>query len=453
MVLLLLLVVSSLVGIVMVFLPHWPKQTKLNTQIILGTERVERALKYLGDPHLRVPPVIYVAGTNGKGSTVSYMVRILEESGYRVHSFTSPHLIDFNERIVLSGQKISDDHLFSIMEECRIMVETHSVLLTLFEATTVAAFLAFANTPADFLVLEIGMGGRSDATNVIANPFLSIVTSISFDHQEFLGDTLPAIAFEKAGIIKPHAPCVVGRQSSEEVVALLDAYATTMESPKMIYGKNWSCERSGEDKLSFFADGRSLDFPLPSLLGEHQIENAGNAIAGSLLLNSVHGVGISNDQIAAALKSTYWPARLELITSNVVRRDMPDGWNLYLDGAHNTGGAIALAQWAKQNAEVPLYLVLGMTKGKNVEEFLAVLKPHVTFVCGVCVQRELHAQRGVVISSYAKGLGIPTEAFDYLPSALDYIAEHESRDRVNILICGSLYLASDIKRMEQGVLL
>ena len=439
--------------IIMVFLPHWPKSTKLSQAIILGTERVLNALEFFGNPQHRLPPVIHVSGTNGKGSTVSYIANILRTAGHKTHVYTSPHLVDYNERIVINDRQISDAHLFDIMEECRIMVEKHSLMLTWFEAATVAAINAFSRASADFLVLEVGMGGRSDATNVIDNPYLSIITSISFDHREFLGDTLPAIAFEKAGIIKPNCPCVIGKQTDENVYKLLEAYADSMHSTLLGYGGGgWLCRKIDNGLMQFESKYLTTELPVPSLIGDHQIDNAGNAVAALTLAKHVHKLDISVEQISNGLITTRWPARMERVLSKFVTDNIPQSWEVYLDGAHNDGGALALSEWAKQNSSFPIYLILGMTKGKDVLSFLSILKPHVKFVCGICVHRELNSERGEAISAVADLLTIPTKAFDYLPRALQWITQNEQHPQVKILICGSLYLASDIKRMESGIL-
>lgn len=434
----------------MAFLPHWPKQTKLQSSIILGTERVLSALNLLGDPHKCLPPVIHVAGTNGKGSTVAYVTNTLTVAGYRVHVNTSPHLIEFNERIVLAGNQISDAMLFQVMEEVRIIAEKHSIYLTMFEAQTVGAFIAYANVPADFLVLEVGMGGRSDATNVFDEVMISIITSISFDHEQFLGNTLPAIAFEKAGIIKPHCPCVIGKQSSDEVYSLLEAYSESMESKTLMYGTGWQCQKT-ENSILFQSELMTHEFPLPSLIGDHQVDNAGNAIAAIALMKKEYGLSISVKNIIQGLLTTKWPARMELVTSPIIRNSLPNTWKVYLDGAHNNGGAEVLANWAKQQQD-PVYLVLGMTKGKDIKGFLSILKPYIRCVCGVCVRHELNSQRGEVVRQMAEELGMSAAAFDYLPSALSWITNVESGENINILICGSLYLAGDIKRIENGLL-
>ena len=447
----------------MIFVPHWPKTFGKKIQIDLKLDRMMEVLNRLENPHLKIPPVIHVAGTNGKGSTVSYVRNILQKAGYKVHAYTSPHLIHFNERIVLNGEQISDNYLFEIMERTRIAAESKPILsdgnigLTLFEATTAASFIAFSEVPADFLIMEVGMGGRLDATNVITNTILSIITPVDIDHSEFLGDTIEKIAHEKAGIMRSGVPCIIVKQKKDGS-NVLAYHAKLLKAPVLRFGEEFICEDASNKEdflLSHLKDGKKIDsqvYPKPKLIGDHQIENVSGAIAAIEVLNSRGHCEVYYEDICNGITETYWPARIEPIKKGKIVEMLPNkNWELFLDGAHNTHGAGALARWAEKRKEKPLYIIFGTTKGKDVTEYLKILKPHVRFVCGICVNHETNAQRGTVISEIASSLDIPTKAFDFLPNAIKYITEIESDDTI-ILICGSLYLAGDVMKINENMI-
>jgi dihydrofolate synthase/folylpolyglutamate synthase len=422
-------------------------------------------LSRLGNPHLKVPKVIHVAGTNGKGSTTSYIGNILRKAGYKVHTYISPHLINFNERIILDGKEISDQYLFEIMERCRIAAEQGEIVsdgnvgMTLFEATTAAAFIAFAEVPADFLVLEVGMGGRLDATNVIENTILSIITPVDIDHAEFLGNTITEIAHEKAGIMKKNIPCIISQQT-EEGAKVLEYHASLLKAPIFRFGKEYGGEEIPSNNKSFnyyHIDHEThekiniTEYPVPSLIGPHQIENVSTAIAAIENLVKHGHCNVYYEDICEAITTTYWPARLEPIIKGKIFDMVPKNWEIFLDGAHNPHGAKGLARWAETRKDKKLYIVFGTTKGKDVAEYLKILKPYVEFVCGICVEHETNAQRGTVISEAAAKLGMPTKPFDFLPNAIKYITENESDPSI-ILICGSLYLAGDVMKINNNMI-
>ncbi len=447
----------------MISVPHWPKTFGKKIQIDLKLDRMLEILDRLGNPHLKIPPVIHVAGTNGKGSTVSYIRNILQKAGYKIHAYTSPHLIHFNERMVLNGEQISDRYLFEIMERTRVAAESNPICsdgntgLTLFEATTAASFIAFSEVPADFLIMEVGMGGRLDATNVIENTILSIITPVDIDHAEFLGDTIEKIAHEKAGIMRSGVPCVISKQEKEGL-DVLEYHAKLLKTPVMRFGKEFACEFEQNDNyFSFFnlRNGEKIHsqiYSKPSLIGPHQIENVSAAIAAIEILNSRGHCEVYYEDICDGIKETYWPARIESIRRGKIFDMLPNSnWELFLDGAHNPHGAGALARWAETRQDKPLYIIFGTTKGKDVTQYLKVLKPHVKFVCGICVNHETNAQRGNVISEAAESLGMATKAFDFLPNAIKYIAEIEKNDAI-VLICGSLYLAGDVMRVNENII-
>ncbi len=448
----------------MIAVPHWPKTFGKKIQIDLKLDRMNEVLSRLGNPHLKIPPVIHVAGTNGKGSTVSYIKNILIAAGYKVHAYTSPHLINFNERIELNGEKISDRYLFEIMERTRIAAESKPILsdgnigLTLFEATTAASFIAFSEVPADFLILEFGMGGRLDATNVVENTILSIITPVDLDHCEFLGNNIRDIAHEKAGIMKENIPCVITKQTNEGL-EVLEYHAKLLKSPVYRMNKEFGCQEINESNEFLFyhldQNGETTNiqrYPRPSLIGPHQIENASGAIAAIEILNAKNHCEVFYEDICDGIKSTYWPARIEPIKKGKIVDMLPNSdWELFLDGAHNPHGAGALARWAETRKDKPLYIIFGTTKGKDVTDYLKVLKPHVKFVCGICVNHETNAQRGTFISEAAEKLGMPTKPFDFLPNAIKYITSVEKENAI-VLICGSLYLAGDVMRINENII-
>lgn len=430
----------------MVFMPHWPQL--LGTKPIdLGLNRVLALLKALGNPHLKLPPVIHVAGTNGKGSTIAFLRSILQASGYKVHVYTSPHLLHFNERIVLAGETITDEKLYEIMETCRLASTDHAIPVTFFEGTTVGAFLAFSQIAADIILLETGLGGRLDATNVIPNPALTLITSISYDHMEFLGSTLPLIAGEKAGIMKTDVPCITSLQP-DEVDQTLESYAASVPCPLLSFGYAWHSEPHPEGMLFHdAASDTSTTYPLPALQGSHQIINAGNAICAikNLVKQQASGFSIDDTAIAKGLTSTQWPARLQQLTRGRLVSHFPKdtGWELWVDGAHNEAGAYVLAQHLASMPEKPLHLIFGMTKGRDISLFLKhfhTLSPTVT---GVLIQTEPSAYSASRVVAEAKKAGLSAVSAESVEEAIEQLVRTRTKP-ARIVCAGSLYLASDV---------
>ena len=427
----------------MVYMPHWPKILEFKPEGVT-LDRISEILRRLGNPQKSLPPVVHVAGTNGKGSTIAFLEYMLRAAGLRVHVYTSPHLTEFNERIVLSGTRISDSYLYEILEECRIAV-ADSMPVTFFEATTAAALLAFSRVKADILLLEVGMGGRLDATNVV-DPILSIVTSISMDHASFLGNTVELIAGEKAGIIKEGVTCVSAPQVSS-VMSTLEYHAAERKAPLYRGGGEWFSTRDGDD-LVFKNSMDEYRFPLPSLLGDHQVVNAGNAIAACSILSGKFGYEICTEDIAQGLIAAKWPARLEQILSGCLHKLLPPHWRLFLDGAHNVAGAEALANWINTYlGSEELYVILGMTKERDVREFLSPLKKHITYLCTVCVKSEYKAQSAEDILKAALTLNINASAERDIKSAIEkFLVVGNTSVKATVLVCGSLFLAGDMIR-------
>ncbi len=404
--------------------------------IDLSLGRVETLLERLGNPQLALPPVVHIAGTNGKGSTIAFLRAMLEAAGYRVHVYTSPHLVHFNERIRLAGQLIDDDALFAVLEECETANAGDPI--TFFEITTAAAFLAFSRSPADIVLLETGLGGRLDATNVFDAPLLSIITPVSIDHQQFLGDTLEQIATEKAGILKADVPCILAKQERKADKAIAER-ATEISAPLLREGKDWFVRIAGDDMV--FESGQKMRrLPLPSLTGTHQQRNAALALAA---LDMLPGFDVPDAAAALGLKSAEWPARLQRLRHGPLIDLLPDGWELWLDGGHNAAAAKTLRTQTRQWRDKPLHLVFGMLNSKNPEDFLKVLEATIGQFRGIAIPGEentLSAER--VCQAAATWRMEAAPAADVSAAVADLVATSDVPAR--ILIAGSLYLAGTI---------
>ncbi|MGH7053259.1 MAG: bifunctional folylpolyglutamate synthase/dihydrofolate synthase [Stellaceae bacterium] len=400
-------------------------------KIDLSLGRIERLLAALGNPQDRLPPVVHVAGTNGKGSVVATLRACLEAGGWRVHAYISPHLVRFHERIRLAGTLIAEDDLVALLEECERANGGEPI--TFFEITTAAAFLAFARTPADAVLLEVGLGGRLDATNLVRRPAATAITPISLDHQAFLGDTIAVIAGEKAGILKPGVPAVLAPQTPE-AQTVLEARARAVGAPLYRWGEEW---RSFPSDGGMRYEGKSwqLDLPRPSLFGAHQIVNAGTAIA---CLEHLDALPVSAEAIAAGLRQIEWPARLQRLTRGPLIAMMP-GWELWLDGGHNPGCGEVLAAVAADWHDRPLHLVVGMLNTKDAAGFLRPLSPYVRDLRAVTIPGEDNALPAEAIAAAAHEAGIPAQTAPSLAAAFAEIAATSKEGRV--LICGSLHLA------------
>lgn len=403
--------------------------------IDLTLDRVHRLLAALGHPERDLPPVIHIAGTNGKGSTQAMIRAGLESQGKRVHAYTSPHLARFHERIRLAGELISEPALSALLDEC--YEKNGGEPITFFEITTCAAFLAFARTPADFTLLEVGLGGRLDATNVM-DPVLSIITPVSIDHQAFLGETLPEIAGEKAGIIKREVPVIVGPQAPEGL-EVIEARAARLGAPVFAYGQQWHVfEERG--RLIYQDENGLMDLPLPVLPGPHQVQNAGAAIAALRLL------GLS-DGAEAAVTRAEWPARMQRLRKGPLAESAP-GIELWLDGGHNPAGGAAVAETLARMPARPTHLICGMINTKDVVGYMRPLVAQAQSLTAVTIPEEPNAVPAETIEADARLAGFTTtSATRSVQEALDRIAAQDPRARV--LICGSLYLAGQVLR-ENG---
>ncbi len=404
--------------------------------IDLTLDRVHRLLGLLGNPERAIPPVIHIAGTNGKGSTQAMIRAGLEAGGERVHAYTSPHLARFHERIRLAGGLITEPALTALLDEC---VEKNGAdEITFFEITTCAAFLAFARTPADWTLLEVGLGGRLDATNVVDTPRLTIITPVSLDHQSFLGDTVGAIAGEKAGIIKRGVPCIVGPQT-DEGLAVIEARAARLGAPLLVFGQHWHVWEEG-GRMLYQDEHGLLDLPLPNLPGPHQIQNAGAAITALRVL------GRDEPAVEAAVTRAEWPARMQRLRHGPLV-DLAPTVELWLDGGHNPAGGEAVAATLARMPTRETHLICGMLNTKDVTGYMVPLAPQVTRLHAVTIPGEKNTLLAETTADAARAAGIDATTAETVAAALAGIVAQNPQARV--LICGSLYLAGSILR-ENG---
>ena len=418
-------------------------------KIDLGLGRIERVLKKLGNPQKKLPQTIHVAGTNGKGSTVAYIKAFAEAQGKKVHVYTSPHLVNFNERIVIASEIISDKYLVSVLN--RVTTINNNQPLSFFEATTAAALLAFSEIKADLCIIEVGLGGRYDATNVIT-PHCCAITPIDLDHSEFLGNDIAKIAKEKAGIIKADNPIIVGPQS-EIARSILETEANKNKSKITFWGTDFRSYLE-QGRLIFESNSQLMDLPLPALHGDHQIINAGTAIAVALQF------GISEKSISKGLKSVSWPARMQnLQNGGLADMVIDSGGELWLDGGHNPHAALAVGNTlAGLEAKLsrPLILIIGMLKNKDFNGYLKAFKGLACYVVAVDIPG--HASftpEEIVDSAQAQGIDgqIANNLIDAVQRAIN-TGEAMSRESADepivpprILICGSLYLAGEVLKL------
>ena len=409
----------------------------LHPKIIdLTLDRVWRLLAALDNPQLKLPPVIHIAGTNGKGSTQAMIRAGLEGAGRSVHAYTSPHLVRFHERIRLAGELISEPDLTVILDECYAANGGENI--TYFEITTCAALLAFSRTKADYTLLEVGLGGRLDATNVIERPAATVITPISIDHEQFLGNTLGKIAVEKAGIIKPGIPCIVGPQQ-DEALEVIEYTAARLGAPLPVHGRHWHVhEENG--RLVYQDDTGLRDLPLPNLLGAHQIQNAGAALA------VLRHLQMGDAAYEAAVTKAEWPARMQRLKTGPLIEQAPQA-ELWLDGGHNAAAGIALADVLSKLPQKPTHMICGMLNTKDVTGYLAPLAAHASTLTGVSIPGEANTLGAEDTAAAAAQVNLPASTAKGVAEALRAITKKYPQARV--LICGSLYLAGNILR-ENG---
>ena len=413
----------------------------LHPKIIdLSLDRMNRILARLGHPEQHLPPIIHIGGTNGKGSTQAFLRSIMEAAGLKIHAYTSPHLVRFHERIRVAGELISETELSALLEECEVANGAEPI--TFFEITTAAAFLAFARTPADYLLLEVGLGGRLDATNVTPPPKVSCITSLGLDHQQFLGDTIELIAREKAGIIKRGVPCVIGTMP-QEARAVIETVADHVKAPLMISGQDW--DAYAQHGRMVFQDGNGLlDLPLPALPGPHQIGNAGIAIA---ILLAIKDDRITEQHITEGLKSVTWPARLQKLKAGALSSLLDDASELWLDGGHNADAGIVLAEALKAMPKKPLVIIWGMLNTKDATQFFQPLAKLADHVVTLSIPNEPNAILAEQLAETVQSLGTPASTATDITNAVRQASSLKPAAR--ILICGSLYLAGHVLAAEQ----
>ncbi|WP_170441189.1 bifunctional folylpolyglutamate synthase/dihydrofolate synthase [Ruegeria arenilitoris] len=409
----------------------------LHPKIIdLTLDRVWRLLKALENPQDKLPPVIHIAGTNGKGSTQAMIRAGLEGAGLTAHAYTSPHLARFHERIRLAGKLISEPDLTAVLDECYTANGGENI--TYFEITTCAALLAFSRVPADYTLLEVGLGGRLDATNVIAKPAVTVITPVSIDHEQFLGNTLAKIAAEKAGIIKRGVPCIVGPQP-DEAMEVIEATAARLGAPLLAHGQHWHVHE--EHGSLIYQDENGLrDLPLPNLLGAHQVQNAGAALA---VLRHLY---LGDEAYEAAVTRAEWPARMQRLKTGPLVEQAPQA-ELWLDGGHNAAAGVALADVLAKLPPRPTHLICGMLNTKDVTGYLSPLAQEAASLTAVSIPGETNTLSAEETAAAAKSVNLPATTASSVSQALDTIIKANPQARV--LICGSLYLAGNILR-ENG---
>ena len=386
---------------------------------------MQEVLARLGNPHLKLPRTIHAAGTNGKGSTLAFLQSMLEQGGYKVHKYVTPHLIDFNERITLAGRHITDDELFEIMEEVRINSE--DLRLGFYEATTAGALLAFSRFKADFLLLETGLGGRLDATNIIPAPEIALITTIDKDHVNYLGDDMRSIAIEKLHIVKPGSKCISALQQ-ENIYPIIEGWCIKNNVEYKAYGYDFGVEVL-ENGFRYMTDALQVEFPKPALIGDHQYINAATAVTAALEL------GLGGEAIANGLQKVKWPSRLERIEKPFV----PQGFELWIDGAHNNAGAYVISNFIEQNwKDKPVYIIFGTTKGRDVKSFL---KNFENIVDEIVLSKIAAEPASYEAEEMQEILGENYAETSSLKEAISYLA---GKPAGRILCVGSLFMRGDI---------
>ena len=411
--------------------------------IELSLDRIHRLLVALGSPEMHCPPVIHVAGTNGKGSTIAFMRAILEAEGKRVHVYTSPHLVRFHERIRLGrkggGRLVDDDVLFAALNACEQANQGQPI--TFFEVTTAAAFKLFSEHPAEYVLLETGLGGRFDATNVVTRPRATVITPISIDHPEFLGPTIDKIASEKAGILKADSPTIVGVQQ-DLAIAVLERQAKRVGAPLHLAARDYNF-REENGRLVYEDERGLLDLPLPRLLGHHQHQNAATAIA---TLRTIEP-SLPSASFEVGMARTEWPARLQNLNFGHVTSLVPAGSEIWLDGGHNPDAGRALAQAMAEfedRTPRPLVVICGSLASKDTSGFLQPFRGLAQEVLAVPVNADQYAKPAANVAAAANANGFPAAVCDSVKSALLFLAARDWQTPPRILIAGSLYLAGEV---------
>ena len=412
-------------------------------QIDLSLGRILKLLKRLGDPHLKLPPTIHVAGTNGKGSTIAFLRSIFENNDYKVHTYTSPHLINFNERIRVNSQIIDNENLIELLEECEFYNKNDPI--TFFEITTAAAYLCFSKKQADILLLETGLGGRFDATNVISDKICSVLTPISMDHMTFLGKSIKSITREKVGIFKRNRPAIISPQT-KEALEVIEKEVSQKNIELFKYGSDWEIIKKSREKFLMRIFEEEFEVPKPKLFGEHQIYNAGLAITVSKILKDF---SFDNKKICDGGHETFWPARMQQIDNGKLKEIAGKNYELWLDGGHNSHASEMLLdnlkKWEKDN----LFLIFGMINGKEPKEFLTKIFPLIKSLQVIPIKKHQFIGSKEIQQIFKDEYGIirPEKT---IQNAIKYITNNFTGGK--IIICGSLYLAGDVLKSNGSLI-
>ena len=409
--------------------------------IDLSLKRLEKLLIKLDNPEKKLPPIVHVAGTNGKGSTISILRSIQSAAGRSSHVYTSPHLVNLTERFLIADKQIKGSTLVKLLKQCE-EINAESAI-TFFEIITAVGFLAFSKFEADLVLLEVGLGGRFDATNVINNPILSIITPISLDHQHYLGNTLPKIAFEKAGILKENKPAVIGKQYPE-ALEVIKLKAAETDSELFIFDRDWSISET-KDSIKFEADGDTRYFEKPSLRGTHQVHNSGIAIAAAHYMSKLFP--IQNSAIDKGLKTVKWSARLQKITKGPLAEILPNQVELWLDGGHNHDASLAISEtiynWKRQDPSLTFHLIFGSLNNREIESLLVPFVGIIDLIQTVAIPKHESTASPENAANVALSLGFDAAPSNSLLSAIEAIISKSNGKRI-ILVYGSLYLAGSI---------
>ncbi len=412
-------------------------------QIDLSLGRILKLLKRLGNPHLKLPPTIHVAGTNGKGSTIAFLRSIFENNDYKVHTYTSPHLINFNERIRVNSQIIDNENLIELLEECEFYNKNDPI--TFFEITTAAAYLCFSKKQADILLLETGLGGRFDATNVISDKICSVLTPISMDHMTFLGKSIKSITREKVGIFKRNRPAIISPQT-KEALEVIEKEVSQKNIELFKYGSDWEIIKKSREKFLMRIFEEEFEVPKPKLFGEHQIYNAGLAITVSKILKDF---SFDNKKICDGVHETFWPARMQQIDNGKLKEIAGKNYELWLDGGHNSHASEMLLdnlkKWEKDN----LFLIFGMINGKEPKEFLTKIFPLIKSLQVIPIKKHQFIGSKEIQQIFKDEYGIirPEKT---IQNAIKYITNNFTGGK--IVICGSLYLAGDVLKSNGSLI-
>ena len=409
--------------------------------IDLSLKRLEKLLIKLDNPEKKLPPIVHVAGTNGKGSTISILRSIQSAAGRSSHVYTSPHLVNLTERFLIADKEIKGSTLVKLLKQCE-EINAESAI-TFFEIITAVGFLAFSKFEADLVLLEVGLGGRFDATNVINNPILSIITPISLDHQHYLGNTLPKIAIEKAGILKENKPAVIGKQYPE-ALEVIKLKAAETGSQLFIFDRDWSISET-KDSIKFEADGDTRYFEKPRLRGTHQVHNSGIAIAAAHYMSKLFP--IQNSAIDKGLKTVKWSARLQKIKKGPLAEILPNQVELWLDGGHNHDASLAISEtiynWKRQDPSLTFHLIFGSLNNREIESLLVPFVGIIDLIQTVAIPKHESTASPENAANVALSLGFNAAPSNSLLSAIEAIISKSNGKRI-ILVYGSLYLAGSI---------